>query len=64
MTKMSQKTVANHGDWMKIMQEGQLTRDPCLKTRDEIERDRAQAEALQTMRRNLFFDLNKKNKEE
>lgn len=36
--------------WWKVVGEGQLTRDPSLRTRAEVERDRRIAEALAKQR--------------
>lgn len=33
-------------EWMRVMTEGQLTRDTNLRTRDERERDKAEAQIL------------------
>ncbi|MEJ2178731.1 MAG: hypothetical protein P8Y12_12600 [Gammaproteobacteria bacterium] len=41
-------------DWLKLMLEGQLTRDSVLKTRTEIEEDNRRAEDLESKRRALF----------
>ncbi len=43
-----------HSQWMRVMGEGQHTRDASLRTRREIERDRALAESLARRRRELF----------
>jgi hypothetical protein len=40
--------------WMRVMREGQLTRDPELRTRREIAEDRRRAEALEARRKALF----------
>ena len=40
--------------WMRVMREGQLTRDPVLRTRKEIEKDRRRAEALAARRKARF----------
>ena len=37
--------------WMRVMAEGQLTRDPVLKTRSEVEEDRRRARALEARRK-------------
>ena len=41
-------------DWLKLMLEGQLTRDSVLKTRTEIEEDSRRAEDLESKRQKLF----------
>ncbi len=41
-------------DWLKLMLEGQLTRDSVLKTRTEIEEDNRRAEELESKREALF----------
>lgn len=45
---------STQSEWMKVMGEGQLTRDSILRTRREIEADREQAEALAAIRRARF----------
>ncbi|TDG13716.1 hypothetical protein E2F43_09350 [Seongchinamella unica] len=39
--------------WLKLMLEGQLTRDSVLKTRTEIDEDKRRAEDLEAVRRTL-----------
>ena len=48
---------AGKSDWLKLMLEGQLTRDSVLKTRTEIEEDNRRAEELESKRQALFHHL-------
>lgn len=50
-TPMSDPLRMDQTHWMRVMREGQLTRDPVLRTRTEIEEDRRRAEALEARRR-------------
>ena len=52
MTDTRKKPV-KQSRWLKLMLEGQLTRDSVLKTRTEIEEDKQRAEALDALRRKL-----------
>ena len=45
---------SKQSDWLKLMLEGQLTRDSVLKTRTEIEDDKRRAEELKARRQTLF----------
>lgn len=58
MTKKSGQTKTNQ--WMEVMMSGQFTRDRGLRTRSEIEKDRALAESLDKRRRELFPDFYRK----
>ena len=48
------KKPVKQSDWLKLMLEGQLTRDSVLKTRTEIEEDKRRAEELESRRQTLF----------
>lgn len=52
---------SKQSEWMKVMGEGQLTRDAILRTRREIEADREQAEALAAIRRARFPEAANRN---
>ena len=58
---MTENNDAQHqsSQWMEVMQSGQFTRDRGLRTRSEIERDRARAEAMARRRRELFPESEK-----
>jgi hypothetical protein len=43
-----------HLQWLKLMQEGQFTRDSSLRTRGEIEQDRREAKRVEALRNRLF----------
>ena len=48
-----QKKPVKQSDWLKLMLEGQLTRDSVLRTKSEIEEDERLAEELDSIRRAL-----------
>ena len=45
-----EKKPVNQRDWLKLMLEGQLTRDSSLKTRTEREEDKRRADSLVSRR--------------
>ena len=47
------KKAARQSDWLKLMLEGQLTRDRVLRTKSEIEEDERRTEELDSIRRAL-----------
>jgi len=48
------KKPVKQSDWLKLMLEGQLTRDRVLRTKTEIEEDKRRAEELDSIRQSLF----------
>jgi hypothetical protein len=53
MADAPEKSV-KQSDWLKLMVEGQLTRDRVLKTRTEVEEDKRRAEKLESRRQALL----------
>ncbi len=49
----SRNNPAKQSDWLKLMAEGQLTRDAALKTSTEIEEDKRRAAELESRRQAL-----------
>ena len=47
------KKPVKQSDWLKLMLEGQLTRDRVLRTKAEIEEDKRRAEELDSRRQAL-----------
>ena len=52
------KSPVKHSDWLKLMLEGQLTRDRVLRTKTEIEEDKQRADELESRRQALFHRAN------
>ncbi len=51
---MSESKERENNAWMRVLGEGQHTRDAAHRTRGEIERDKATAEAVAARRKALF----------
>ena len=54
MSENTNKPKAETIGWMKNMTDGQLTRDPSLKTMVEIEKDQVIEKEMKMLRRQLF----------
>lgn len=48
-----QSKASRQSQWLKLMLEGQLTRDPVLKTRTELDEDQRRAAELEALRQKL-----------